>query len=354
MGRWTGPKVSASLRLHTAREKQLAIDEGELRGDHGDNDLRQEVRELRDRLTNVEGHFRGVVDNSTDGVVVVNRDGIVVFANTAAAVMLGKTRAQLIGKAASFPVVSTTSRRPDNEAILADMRLLSTDWDDEPAVLALMRDITERSMADAEMAYRATHDPVTGLPNRYLLDDRLRQALARDRREPKTLGVLFCDVDGLKGINDRLGHAVGDAVLQAFAGTAIATLGVDILFARIGGEEFASCIPVGDIDEAYAIADRVRRNFAAAAVRYGKDQLAPTVSVGVTLGCDPHASVPEMLAIVDRALYRAKELGRNRVETAMPSADEATVGAPSIVPIIGPDRAGAVAQSMIRRWRAAS
>ena len=114
-------------------------------------------------------------------------------------------------------MVSTTSRRPDNEVILADMRVLSTDWDDEPAVLALMRDITERSMADAEMAYRATHDPVTGLPNRYLLDDRLKQALARDRREPKTLGVLFCDVDGLKGINDRLGHAVGDQVLMETA-----------------------------------------------------------------------------------------------------------------------------------------
>jgi diguanylate cyclase (GGDEF)-like protein len=197
-------------------------------------------------------------------------------------------------------------------------------------------------------------DPLSGVANRRAFLDGAAELLARLGVDREPLAVLLFDLDHFKQINDRLGHAVGDAVLQAFAGTATATLGVDILFARIGGEEFASCIPVGDIDEAYAIADRVRRNFAAAAVRYGKDQLAPTVSVGVTLGCDPHASVPEMLAIVDRALYRAKELGRNRVETAMPSADEATVGAPSIVPIIGPDRAGAVAQSMVRRWRAAS
>ena len=140
----------------------MATGDGDLQGDDERIDLRQEVRELRDRLTNVEGHFRGVVDNSTDGVIVVNRDGIVVFANSAAAVMLGSTRSQLVGKAATFPVVSTTARRADNEASLADMRVLSTDWDDEPAVLALMRDVTERSMADAEMAYRATHDPVTG------------------------------------------------------------------------------------------------------------------------------------------------------------------------------------------------
>ena len=197
-------------------------------------------------------------------------------------------------------------------------------------------------------------DPLSGVANRRAFLDGAAEFLARLGVDREPLAVLLFDLDHFKQINDRLGHAVGDAVLQAFAGTATATLGVDVLFARIGGEEFASCIPVGDIDEAYAIADRVRRNFAAAAVRFGKDQLAPTVSVGVTLGSDPHASVPEMLAIVDRALYRAKELGRNRVETEMPAADEAAVGAPSIVPIIGPDRAGVAVQSIGRRWRAAS
>jgi len=197
-------------------------------------------------------------------------------------------------------------------------------------------------------------DPLSGVANRRAFLDGAAEFLARLGVDREPLAVLLFDLDHFKQINDRLGHAVGDAVLQAFAGTATATLGVDVLFARIGGEEFASCIPVGDIDEAYAIADRVRRNFAAAAVRFGKDQLAPTVSVGVTLGSNPHASVPEMLAIVDRALYRAKELGRNRVETEMPAADEAAVGAPSIVPIIGPDRAGVAVQSIGRRWRAAS
>jgi diguanylate cyclase (GGDEF)-like protein len=197
-------------------------------------------------------------------------------------------------------------------------------------------------------------DPLSGVANRRAFLDGAAELLTRLGVDQEPLAVLLFDLDHFKQINDRLGHAVGDAVLQAFAGTATATLGVDVLFARIGGEEFASCIPVGDIDEAYAIADRVRRNFAAAAVRFGKDQLAPTVSVGVTLGSDPHASVPEMLAIVDRALYRAKELGRNRVETEMPAADGVAVGAPSIVPIIGPDRAGVAAQSIGRRWRAAS
>jgi diguanylate cyclase (GGDEF)-like protein len=196
-------------------------------------------------------------------------------------------------------------------------------------------------------------DPLSGVANRRAFLDGAAELVARLGVDHEPLAVLLFDLDHFKQINDRLGHAVGDCVLQTFAGTATDTLGVDILFARIGGEEFASCIPVGDIDEAYAIADRVRRNFAAAAARFGKN-LAPTVSVGVTLGRDPRATVPELLSIVDRALYRAKELGRNRVETDVPTEAEARVGAPSIVPIIGPDRTGGAAAPIGRRWRAAS
>lgn len=137
------------------------------------------------------------------------------------------------------------------------------------------------------------------------------------------------------------GHAVGDAVLQAFAGSASATLGSDVLFARIGGEEFASCLPVGDLDEAYAIADRIRRKFVAAAAHFGSDDLMPSVSAGVTLSCDSRATVTDLLSIVDRALYRAKELGRNRVETDVQDGDAPVAGAPSIVPIIEQTRTAA-------------
>jgi diguanylate cyclase (GGDEF)-like protein len=166
--------------------------------------------------------------------------------------------------------------------------------------------------------------------------------------------VLLFDLDHFKQINDQFGHAIGDTVLQNFAATATQTLGVDTLFARIGGEESACCLPVGDLDEAYAIADRVRRNFAAVAARFGNESLSPSVSVGVTLGCDPRVTVTELLSIVDRALYRAKELGRNRVELEAPAEAEVNTGTPSIVPIIGPDRSASAPQSAGRRWRIAS
>jgi diguanylate cyclase (GGDEF)-like protein len=192
---------------------------------------------------------------------------------------------------------------------------------------------------------------LSGVPNRRAFLDRAASLIARQDEDQEPLAVLLFDLDHFKQINDRLGHATGDQVLQAFAGSATQTLGADVLFARIGGEEFASCFQVGDIDEAYAVADRVRRNFAAAAAHFGNERLTPSVSAGVTLGCDPRATVADLLSVVDRALYRAKELGRNRVEIEA-SAAEASLAAPSIVPIIGPDRAAPVPHG--RRWRIAS
>jgi diguanylate cyclase (GGDEF)-like protein len=194
-------------------------------------------------------------------------------------------------------------------------------------------------------------DPLSGVANRRAFLDRAASLIARQDEDQEPLAVLLFDLDHFKQINDRLGHAVGDTVLQAFAGSATQTLGADVLFARIGGEEFASCFQVGDIDEAYAIADRVRRNFATAAAHFANERLTPSVSAGVTLGRDPRATVADLLSIVDRALYRAKELGRNRVEIEA-SAAEASLAAPSIVPIIGPDRAATAPHD--RRWRFAS
>jgi len=197
-------------------------------------------------------------------------------------------------------------------------------------------------------------DPLSGVANRRAFLERAGNLLARLKTDQEPLAMLLFDLDRFKQINDRYGHAVGDAVLQAFAGSASATLGSDVLFARIGGEEFASCLPVGDLDEAYAIADRVRRNFVAAAAHFGSDDLTPSVSAGVTLGRDPQATVTDLLSVVDRALYRAKEHGRNRVETDVQDGDAPMAGAPSIVPIIEQTRASAAPQSIVRRWRAAS
>jgi diguanylate cyclase (GGDEF)-like protein len=267
--------------------------------------LRQEVVDLRARLAAAESHFRGVVDSSTDGVVVINREGIVVYANPSAAAMLGDSRSPLVGSLASFPVVATAARRPDHETFLAELRVVSTDWEGQPAVLGMLRDMTERSVADAEMAFRATHDPVTGLPNRYLLDDRLRQALARDRREPRSLAVLFCDIDGLKGINDLHGHSVGDQVLVESARRIESVIRPSDTAAHLGGDEFVLLCEGIDDEAAEAVAARVSAAFDSP-MNFEGVEFSVGMSVGIAVTSDPDTLPSDLLAEADHAMYRAK------------------------------------------------
>jgi diguanylate cyclase (GGDEF)-like protein len=165
-------------------------------------------------------------------------------------------------------------------------------------------------------------DPLSGVPNRRAFLDGANRLLMQQSLDFEPLAVLLFDLDRFKAINDQLGHGTGDTVLQIFAATATHTLGSDVMFGRIGGEEFAAVMPVGDLGEAVAIADRVRRNFSTAAAEYGADDLLPSVSVGVTLGCDPKLPVAGLLASADLALYRAKANGRNRVESSEPELAE--------------------------------
>jgi diguanylate cyclase (GGDEF)-like protein len=187
-------------------------------------------------------------------------------------------------------------------------------------------------------------DPLSGVPNRRAFLDGANRLLLQQSRDYEPLAVFLFDLDRFKAINDQLGHGTGDTVLQVFASTATRTLGSHNLFGRIGGEEFAAVLAVGDLGEAVAIADRVRRNFATAAAAHGADDLLPTVSVGVALGCDPQVPVSELLASADQALYRAKANGRNRVESSEPVVGDKT-----------PQRAGPVADAGERRgWRNAA
>jgi diguanylate cyclase (GGDEF)-like protein len=185
-------------------------------------------------------------------------------------------------------------------------------------------------------------DPLSGVANRRAFINGANQLFQQQAIDGEPLGVFLFDLDRFKQINDAMGHAVGDLVLQTFAQSATSTLGSEALFGRIGGEEFACLMPVGDLGEAFAIGDRIRRNFADAALRFADATLAPTVSVGVTIALDSNAGLDALLAAADRALYRAKANGRNRVEASAPpdEAREVIAAAPPIVPLVGSDRPG--------------
>ncbi len=161
----------------------------------------------------------------------------------------------------------------------------------------------------------ALHDPLTGLLNRLGFCKAAVRLGETEAAAGRQITVMVFDLDHFKTVNDRFGHAKGDEVLQVFAGVAGSMLRVSDIVGRIGGEEFAAYLPCA-IEEAPLAAERVRRAFANIGVKAGGKELETSVSIGMAGG---PATVPlhALLAAADKALYRAKALGRNRYEIAV-------------------------------------
>jgi diguanylate cyclase (GGDEF)-like protein len=194
-------------------------------------------------------------------------------------------------------------------------------------LLAMSKERTELRHKTAAMI-----DPLTGLLNRraFLADAEalLQQQIARDR----PIAVLLIDLDHFKSINDRFGHAVGDKVLQIFANTARGSLRQTDLVGRLGGEEFTVLLADASMDNAYLVADRLRKAFAAAAAVLDGEPLYATASIGVSVIVDPRQDLTKLITLADQALYLAKARGRDRVEVApIEVADVETPRRPTLV-----------------------
>jgi diguanylate cyclase (GGDEF)-like protein len=166
----------------------------------------------------------------------------------------------------------------------------------------------------AELEHLATHDSLTGALNRRALIEAGTLELARCRRNHQVMALLVMDLDHFKAINDTHGHQTGDRVLVDFAGRVTHLLRQVDRFGRFGGEEFVVLLPETSLAEARLVAERIR-----AEVEAGNKELpACTVSIGVAVSGPDDLEVDGIVARADAAMYRAKEGGRNRVETALP------------------------------------
>ncbi len=182
------------------------------------------------------------------------------------------------------------------------------------SALGTVQDISGVKAMELELRHLATTDILTGLPNRRHFLDRVQQELARFHRFGQSLALLMLDIDHFKQINDRHGHAAGDAVLQHFAAVALGALRTTDLIGRLGGEEFAVLLPGTDLDGARQYAERLRRATESQPCRAVSPEVSFTVSIGLTLLNRNDHTMDLPLARADAALYRAKHGGRNRVE----------------------------------------
>jgi diguanylate cyclase (GGDEF)-like protein/PAS domain S-box-containing protein len=188
-----------------------------------------------------------------------------------------------------------------------------TDLDFLQSVAHMLAIAIGRGRWEAQMEYAALHDALTGLPNRTLLLDRLRQALARAAREGGKVAVLFLDLDNLTVLNDSLGHTAGDELLRAIGPRLRGELRASDTVARFGGDEFAVvCEDVPDEAHALAIAERLVRAFDDPFLVGGEERFG-SASVGIVV-TGAGRSAEELLSDADAAMYRAKERGRGRFE----------------------------------------
>ena len=169
-----------------------------------------------------------------------------------------------------------------------------------------------------ELAVLARTDPLTGLPNRRNMEERLAAAVSAARRHRHPLSVLFIDIDNFKHVNDELGYEAGDEVLRAVGERLRSTVRAEDVVGRWGGEEFVAILPATGIDGAMALAERFRTAIACDPVVVGEREAPVTASVGCASGPGEPA---EVIRQASRALRRAKRNGKNRVVAADPPSE---------------------------------
>ncbi|MCC2970714.1 EAL domain-containing protein [Massilia sp. IC2-476] len=180
--------------------------------------------------------------------------------------------------------------------------------------VGVINDITEARHYERRLHHLAHHDPLTGLANRNLLQERLRHAIECAERDGFMVALAFLDLDNFKHINDNFGHDAGDAVLREVAQRLRASMREEDTIARMGGDEFVLliCDPASHAEVAELI-ERIRRSITAP-VRVGEHEIVPGTSIGVSVFPDDGDSLEKMMRAADAAMYHAKTLGKNNFQ----------------------------------------
>jgi diguanylate cyclase (GGDEF)-like protein/PAS domain S-box-containing protein len=318
-------------------------------------------------LHNSEEKYRSLLDGIEDyAVLLLDPAGTIVSWNAGAQRMHGYSAEEIVGQNFSrlFPAEDVQRQRPQKILRLAELgerfqaeiprvRRDGSIFIGEVAVTALhdssgklrgfskiSRDLTARKDAEhkllvakeqiADLAHLAEHDPLTGLPNRLLLNDRINQGIALAYRQLGKVAVLFLDLDGFKNINDSLGHSIGDKLLCSVAKRLLACVRSPDTVSRNGGDEFILVLQeMKQPNQAASTARRVLRALADPH-RIGDLELHVTASIGVSVYPEDGPDAETLIKNADTAMYQAKASGRKQFQFFTPQMNASAVERQSI------------------------
>jgi len=276
-----------------------------------------------------------VVNTATEGVMVTDADTIIQSVNPAFTQITGYSAKEAIGQKPSMlrsdrhdkkfyekmwdGILKTGrwqgeiwNRRKNGEGYPQRLTITAIKDSKNNTVqyASVFRDITELKQSEMEIEYKAYHDALTGLSNRQLFYDRLEQAIVRARRAGGMFAVLFIDVDDFKNVNDSLGHAVGDLLLQGMAVRLVGCAREEDTVSRLGGDEFTIIVEnLGAEQEVTHVAQRVLASLSEP-FNYKSDDLFVSVSIGIALYPDNGSTHEELIKNADIAMYSVKNRGK--------------------------------------------
>jgi len=277
----------------------------------------------------LEQRYNRVIEGASEGVIITNRgDGSVMESNGAIQDYLGYTAEELVGLGLGQLVFGDAAitdtlierllqqkrayrlRRKDGSALDAELSAALIPYDGNEALCIMVKDITERKQFEETLFFQANHDLLTGIPNRYLLLDRLEQALAAARREGHIVAVLLLDLDNFKIINDTYGHAVGDHLLKSVAHRLKSVVRSGDTIARLGGDEFVIVLTrIDRIESVILVAEHLLNHFSNPFVA-DDTEFFVSPSIGLALYPNDDESAAALLAKADTAMYNVKDKGR--------------------------------------------
>ena len=293
------------------------------------------TRELRDEMTErrrAERRYRALFERNLAGVYIAEMSGRIISCNDACARMLGyvsadelienngaihyfdpaehdSVRAQLAAEGAAVNEETKLLRRDGDIIWVLQTLTASSAHPDDLVVEGIAVDITDRKRTEQEVEFQAYHDALTGLPNRMLFMDRLTVAVASSRRRQQHLAVMFLDLDDLKVVNDTLGHAAGDQLLQLVADRLVSSLRQEDTVGRIGGDEFTLLLPdILSSNDAEVVAQKVIEAIQQPFI-IGDEEVRVTTSIGVAMYPSDGEDPDTLLANADGTMYHVKERG---------------------------------------------